>query len=112
VATKFCIIALVRHHYGTASCHPVRCLEFCCGFHVFIFFGKCNIEVNYCLPFARARQNTRKVRIVDVAADTATEYHPNSCHLPICVSEYSRVNFQHYFVSVKFDVVVKHRHRL
>jgi len=58
------------------------------------------------------RYTTRKLRIVDEAADTATEHHPNSCHLPICVNEYSRVTFQHYFVSVKFYVTVKRRPKL
>jgi len=57
-------------------------------------------------------KTTRKLRIVDVAADTATEHHLNSRHLHICVSEYSCVTFQHYFVSVKFYIGVERRRKL
>jgi hypothetical protein len=69
-------------------------------------------EVNYCLPFGRVRKTTRNLRIVHVAAETATEHHSNSCHLPICVSKYSRVTFQYYIASVKLYVTVKRRPKL
>jgi hypothetical protein len=80
-----------------------------------LFFGGgggSTTEVNYCLPFGKVRKTAIKLRIVDVAADTAIEHHPNSRHLLFCVSEYSCVTFQHHFVSVKFYITVGRRHKL